>query len=103
MGIPLRQPGESWGPVEVRLIDPRDEIGRPPWPRRHAYLPWFVSNGLILRDEAIARIGPLLDRWGELLPLACDEADLVFFNALHLEDVVDQGGPISCDSNRADA
>lgn len=72
-----RRPGAAWEPIPMRLLK-QDEHGRP-W--RRAEMPWLGRHVLILRDEAIESIGPLLAPYGELLPLMCDEARLVVFSA----------------------
>ncbi len=53
-------------------------------------MPWLAADLLVLRDEAIDAVGPLLEPHGVLLPLECDEADLVMFSAGVREGVIDE-------------
>lgn len=84
--VKARSAGGEWVPVEMGLIR-TDDQGRP---QRRADLPWLGSDVLVLRDEAIEAVGPLLLQSGELLPLACDEADLVVFSARLVEGALDE-------------
>ncbi|MDP5226314.1 MULTISPECIES: hypothetical protein [Arthrobacter] len=49
----------------------------------------MATDVLILRDDAIETIGPLLRPHGELLPLLCEEARLAVFSAPVVEGAVD--------------
>ena len=81
-----RPRGAAWEPIRMTLLKV-DDHGRP---QHHAYLPWMGSGELILRDEAIDTIGPLLEPHGEVLPLLCDEARLALFTASTVEGVLDE-------------
>ena len=65
-----------------------DDRGRT---RQHADMPLLTSNVLILRDEAIEAVGPLLTPHGELLPLRSPEARLALFRARQLSGALDEG------------
>lgn len=82
-----RQPGAAWEPIRMRLLK-EDEHERP-WLR--AEMPWLGGHVLILRDEAIEAVGPLLAPYGELLPLVCDEARLVVFSARLVANALEEG------------
>lgn len=84
--LPERRPGAAWQPVQMRLLK-EDEHERP-W--RRAEMPWLGGHVLILRDEAIEAVGPLLAPYGELLPLTCDEARLVVFSAALAANVLEE-------------
>ena len=75
----------TWSPVPVELID-ADEGRR----FRRADLPWFGRQVLVLRDEAIEAVGPILEPHGELLPLSCPAARLALFNATRIVDALDE-------------
>ncbi|GAA4671648.1 imm11 family protein [Phytohabitans rumicis] len=75
----------AWSPVPMYLLR-SDEGG----PRRRADLPWLGSHVLILRDEAIAEVGPILADHGELLPLECADAGLVVLNVTRVVDALDE-------------
>ena len=53
-------------------------------------MPWFSTHTLILRDDAIYRVGGILADYGELLPLDCEDAELRAFNAIKLTDALDR-------------
>jgi hypothetical protein len=75
--LQYRRVGDSWTvlPMCLHNLEPR---GRPVLKR--AQMPWFGEHLLMLRDEAIDGVGPLLEPWGELLELDCPDARLVVFN-----------------------
>ena len=77
-------PGGPWSRLRVELVtqDEGEQFKR-------AAMPYCGSDGLVLRDEAIERIGPLLAPWGELLPFTCDEARLVYFRPAYHIDCLD--------------
>ncbi|WP_035726390.1 imm11 family protein [Bradyrhizobium murdochi] len=76
----------SWRPMPVArlLVDDEGE------PRAEADLPWLGGHVLVLREHAVKVLAPLLDRSGELLPLACPDADLWLFNVLTVVDALDE-------------
>lgn len=76
----------GWAPVEVRLLT-TDPAGRP---RQRADLPWLAGHVLVLRERALDTLRPVLEEYGELLPLACPSAPLWIFNALRVIDALDE-------------
>ncbi len=58
---------------------------------RRATMPWCNDEVLVLRDEAIERVGPLLSGSGIFLPVSCDDAALVLFYAWARSDALDVG------------
>jgi hypothetical protein len=82
-GTPQR---DRWTPVRMELIS-QDAYGGT---QKRANVPWMTSTTLFLRDEAIKTAGPILQRYGELLPVDCDGADVVTFNAGQVLDVLDE-------------
>ena len=76
----------TWRPMPVARLAVDDE-GRP---LAKADLPWLGGHVLVLRERAVATLAPLLDRYGELLPLACPDADLWLFNVLTVVDALDE-------------
>jgi hypothetical protein len=44
----------------------------------------------VLRPAAVAVLGPLLEKHGELLPLSCQDADLWLFNTTTVVDALDE-------------
>ncbi|CRK57549.1 hypothetical protein [Alloactinosynnema sp. L-07] len=76
----------AWRPVPVARLAVED-TGEP---RAEADLPWLGGHVLVLRPRAVAALRPLLEACGELLPLACPDADLWLFNALTVTDALDE-------------
>lgn len=72
-----REDGVPWAIPELhllRVVDGSKQL-------RRAVLPWLGSFALVLRDEAIDTIGPLLSDYGQLLPLLSPDARLSLFAA----------------------
>lgn len=81
-GTPRR---EGWAPIRVRLLK---EVER----GQHladSDLPWLSSAAPVFRARAAEALGDLLAEHGELLPLACDEAELRVLNVLRVVDALD--------------
>jgi hypothetical protein len=76
----------SWQPIPMELLH-MDTDGIPLHP---ADLPWLGSQVLILKPRAIDALGETLERYGELLPLRCDETDLAVFHCWNLLDALDE-------------
>lgn len=77
---------QSWEPVRMRLIT-RDDEGRP---LEGSDAPWLGSWALILKPKTSQKLSPLLDEYGELLPLVCVNADLSVFNPMRCIDALDE-------------
>jgi hypothetical protein len=75
----------SWRPIAMEII--REDEGRV---LSHADAPWLGSHALILRPRAIEAMEPLLSNNGELLPLMCEGQKLCVFNALRVENALDE-------------
>lgn len=76
---------EDWTPVRMTLIV-EDGDGSPLLP---SDLPWLGEHAPVFRDTAAKIFGPVLSGFGELLPLACDDAQLAAFNATTVIDALD--------------
>ncbi|MGV8857605.1 hypothetical protein [Rhodoglobus sp.] len=72
--------------VELKLSK-TDDRGRR---EKRALMPWLGSNLLLLRDEAIDTVGPLLSGYGSVFPVKCREARLAVFGAPLLEGALDE-------------
>ncbi len=79
--------GGAWTPVVMQIIS-KERHHRRSWRRSDA--PWLASNALVLRQEAVDVLAPFLLKYGELLPLACEQAPLVVFNPLRVVDALDE-------------
>lgn len=83
-GSPRRS---GWVPVRVRLLT-EDERGQP---FEESDFPWLGSHALVLRKRAVDALGSVLADVGELLPLACDDAELWVLNVCRVVDALDEG------------
>ncbi len=78
--------GGSWTPIPMKIIS-KERRRRS---LRRSDAPWMGSDTLILRREAADVLAPFLVKHGELLPLACEQAELVVFNPLCRVDALDE-------------
>jgi hypothetical protein len=75
----------SWKPFPVRLIHENEGKAL-----ALSDSPWLGYGPLIFRPGVVEALGPLLRQYGELLPLACSEADLVIYNPTQVLDALDE-------------
>lgn len=75
-----------WKPLRMKLIR-TDDRGKP---RMESDAPWLGSHALILKHSAAQKISPLLHDRAELLPVECDETELVIVNPTRLIDALDE-------------
>jgi hypothetical protein len=80
----------TWNPVSVEIVSQE----KPRRSLRRSDAPWIGSNILILRPEAAAALTPFLARYGELLPLSCEQSGLTAFNALCVVDALDEDASV---------
>lgn len=80
-----RPRGQSWHPIAVRVV--REDQGKP---LLQSDSPWLGSHALIFNSKARDRIAAELSKYGELLPLACVEEELVVFNPTRVLDALDE-------------
>jgi hypothetical protein len=81
-GEPRRQ---TWTPIAMQFF--RDKNARH---RRESDSPWLGPHALIFRPRAIEALGPLLDQYGELLPLLCRGAEVWMYNPIRVLDALDE-------------
>jgi hypothetical protein len=74
----------TWQPIAMRLIH-ADE-GRS---LSASDSPWLGTHALIFRRIVVDKLGEVLRRHGEVLPLSCPEAELYIFNPTHVVDALD--------------
>lgn len=77
----------GWQPIKVTIVDEGDN---------GEYLnksdsPWLLSSSLIFRQSAIDKMGGFLEKYGELLPLDCDDGNMFIFNPTEIVDALDEG------------
>jgi hypothetical protein len=77
---------EGWQPLPVTRLTASD-LGEP-W--SEADFPWLGPHVLVLRERAVAALGPALRSCGELLPLSCPDAELWLFHPLTVADALDE-------------
>ena len=75
----------NWTPIAVRIID--SDNGKK---LLHSDAPWLGSHALIFSTAAIAAISPLLDEYGELLPLKSNGGTFKLFNPTKILDALDE-------------
>lgn len=75
----------SWKPIPVRLI--HEDEGKT---LAMSDSPWLGYGPLIFRPSVVEALGPMLREYGELLPLACSEAELVIYNPTRVLDALDE-------------
>ena len=75
----------TWKPVAVTIV--HESMGRR---LGRSDAPWYGSNAMVFRLRTAEILVPLLVQYGELLPLQCDEADLVIYNVTNALDALDE-------------
>lgn len=75
----------TWQSPPMRLVS--QERGRP---LAESDCPWLGKHALVFRRPAIAALEPMLHEYGELLPLACPDADLAIYNVTRMIDALDE-------------
>jgi len=76
---------EVWKPIPMQII--HEDEGRN---FSKSDSPWLGGQALIFRTRAVDALGSLLREYGELLPLLCDEADVMIYNPTRLLDALDE-------------
>jgi hypothetical protein len=77
--------GSGWHAPQMRFIRERDDGAG----RKYSDCPWCLHNVLVVRDRALPLLRPLLERYGEILPLASDEP-VSLFNVTTILDALDE-------------
>src|SRR3990172_9515355 len=83
-GTPRR---EGWEPVRVYLLKETENHLC-----EYSDFRWLHQHVPVLKRRAVDAVGEVLSKYGELLPLSCDEAELVAFNACRVIDALDLEG-----------
>jgi hypothetical protein len=84
--IATHRPGEAWGPPPMHLLE-RTEDGTILEP---ADLPWLVSMTLAVSETALRTVRPLLEPYGEFLPVGGSAAGYQLFNGTCWSDALDE-------------
>ncbi|MFI5011720.1 MAG: imm11 family protein [Hyphomicrobiales bacterium] len=75
----------TWIPLKMQII--REDEGKK---LRESDSPWLSSHILIFRPRAIAALGPMLLKYGELLPTQCADAELSLYNVTRALNALDE-------------
>lgn len=73
----------GWNPIPMRLV--HEDEGQK---LATSDSPWLGAHALIFRPGVVDALGPMLRDYGELLPLACSEADVVMYNPTRVIDAL---------------
>lgn len=76
---------DTWKPVPMKMV--QKTVRRK---MRYADAPWRSSSSPVFRKSAVEKMRPILDEYGELLPLECPDAELWVFNATNILDAFDE-------------
>jgi hypothetical protein len=57
--------------------------------RQYSDCPWCLQTVIVIRDRALPSLRPLLQKYGEIVPVPCEEA-LYLFNATSIVDGLDE-------------
>lgn len=74
----------GWTPIHMFLL--KEERGQH---FHYSDFPWFAGHAPVLRRRAVDALGAALAKYGELLPLVCDEAELQVLNVCTVIDALD--------------
>lgn len=77
--------GSAWRVPRMSFLR-QQEDGRP---RQYSDCPWCLHTALIVRDRALSVLRPVLESYGEILPLKCEEP-VSLFNATNIIDALDE-------------
>jgi hypothetical protein len=77
--------GSRWKTVPVRLL----KSGEDGQPLRQADMPWLGSHAMVLGRRAVEVLGEVVAPDAELLPLACEDAELWLLNVWRVIDALD--------------
>lgn len=75
----------TWRSPPMRLI--REDEGKL---LAESDSPWLGPHALVFRRHSLGELEALLLSYGELLPVACSEPNLVIFNATRVLDALDE-------------
>jgi hypothetical protein len=84
--LATHRPGEAWASLPMHVLD-RDGDGTPLQP---ADLPWLVSTTLAVAPAALPTIRPLLEPYGEFLPVSGSAIGCHLFNCTSWTDALDE-------------
>jgi hypothetical protein len=52
--------------------------------------PWLGPHALIFRPNVVDALGSMLQQYGELLPLVCEEGEVLLYNPTRVIDALDE-------------
>lgn len=77
--------GPGWRAPRVSFIRQREDGAA----RQYSDCPWCLHNVLVIRDRALRALMPLLQGYGEILPLHCEEP-VSLFNPTTIIEALDE-------------
>ncbi len=75
---------KTWKPIPMRII--KKDQGKK---LLSSDSPWFGSDALVFKYQAVEAMTPLLQKHGELLPLLCKETEVTMYNPTHVLEALD--------------
>ncbi len=75
----------GWQAPRMQFIEEQDDLTA----RQYSDFPWCLHNVLVVRDRALPLLRPMLEQYGEILPLLCAEP-VWLFNATNIIDALDE-------------
>lgn len=77
--------GSGWQAPQMQFIEEQDDLTA----RQYSDFPWCSHDVLVVRDRALPLLRPMLEQYGEILPLLCAEP-VWLFNATNIIDALDE-------------
>ncbi len=81
-GVPRKS---TWHPIAMEIIHKDNGLEL-----LESESPWLGSHALVFRRRAVEALNPLLEEYGEFLPVCCEEADLWIFNPTTILDALNE-------------
>jgi hypothetical protein len=77
--------GSGWRAPQMQFIEEQENLTA----RQYSDFPWCLHNVLVVRDQALPLLRPILEQYGEILPLLCEEP-VWLFNTTNIIDALDE-------------
>ena len=83
-GHPL---SKNWTPLKFERGHPTNDRKKP----LRSDFPWSMGHPLVIREKAVTLLGPILERYAEVLPLEDTKGEAIFaINVLNVIDALDR-------------
>jgi hypothetical protein len=77
--------GSDWQAPQMQFIEEQEDLTA----RQYSDFPWCLHTVLVVRDRALPLLRPMLEQYGEVLPLLCEDP-VWLFNATKIIDALDE-------------